>query len=119
MRKAQREQFRSATPQRADLKRQAATSLVGRFFCKSRKSNNHKNLAKADLKTCPQLRRLSAPLRRSEIDFGPIDMVPHIAARKTHQRLYEFLFDTPKRLLQQNRPIDDIGRLTTTPRLVR
>jgi putative SOS response-associated peptidase YedK len=59
----------------------------GRFCWKSRKSNNHKNLAKADLKTCPQLRRLSAPLRRSEIDFGPIDMVPHIAARKTHQRL--------------------------------
>ena len=52
-------------------------SPVGRFRCKSRRSNNHKNLAKADLKTCPQLRRLSAPLRRSEIDFGPIDMVHH------------------------------------------
>jgi hypothetical protein len=28
-------------------------------------------------------------------------MVPHVAARKTHQRLSEFSFATPKRLLQQ------------------
>jgi hypothetical protein len=35
----------------------------------------------------PLLRRFSAPLRRSVIDFGSTDMVPHIAARKTHQWL--------------------------------
>ena len=33
------------------------------------------------------LRRYSAPLRRSVVDFGRIDMVPHDAARKTHQQL--------------------------------
>jgi hypothetical protein len=33
------------------------------------------------------LRRFSAPLRRSVIDFGSTDVVPHIAVRKTHQRL--------------------------------
>src|SRR6476646_6936335 len=32
-------------------------------------------------------------------------MVPHIAAHKTHQRLQEFSISTPKRLLQQYRPI--------------
>jgi hypothetical protein len=40
-------------------------------------------------------------------------MVPHVAARKTHQRLLKFSFVTPKRLLQQNRHEADIasGRL--------
>jgi hypothetical protein len=59
---------------------------TGRFCCKSQKSNNHKNLAKLDLKTSPLLHRLSASLWRSVIDFGSINIVPHIAARKTHQR---------------------------------
>src|SRR5258708_36426677 len=35
-------------------------------------------------------------------------MVPHVAARKTHQRLQKFLLLTPKRLLQQYRPRTDI-----------
>jgi hypothetical protein len=39
------------------------------------------------------------------IDFGSTDVVPHVAARKTHQRLLEFLFATPKRLLQQYPPV--------------
>jgi hypothetical protein len=34
------------------------------------------------------------------IDFGLLDMVPHIAARKTHHWHLEFSFDAPKRLLQ-------------------
>jgi hypothetical protein len=51
------------------------------------KSNNPKNLAKVELGTSLLLRRFSAPLRRSVIDFGSTDTVPHIAARKTHQRL--------------------------------
>ena len=34
-------------------------------------------------------------------------MVPHVATHKTHQRLQEFSFDTPKRLLQQYLPIID------------
>jgi len=82
----------------------SARSVQGRYCCKSRKSNNPKNLAKVDLKTSPLLHRLSASLRRSAIDFGSIDMVPHVAARKTHQRRLEFLFDTQKRLLQHYRP---------------
>jgi hypothetical protein len=46
------------------------TSAFGRYCCKSRKSNNPKNLAKADLWTSLLLRRFSTPLRRSVIDFG-------------------------------------------------
>src|SRR5438034_10893998 len=41
-----------------------------RYCCKSRKSNNPKNLAKVDLWTPLLLRRFSTPLRRSVIDFG-------------------------------------------------
>src|SRR6476660_4758078 len=48
----------------------------GRYCCKSRKSNNAKNLAKVDLWTSLLLRRFSTPLRRSVIDFGWSDMVP-------------------------------------------
>jgi hypothetical protein len=40
---------------------------VGRYCCKSRKSNNPKNLAKVDLWTSLLLRRFSTPLRRSVI----------------------------------------------------
>jgi hypothetical protein len=36
-------------------------------------------------------------------------MVPHVGARKTHQRLSEFSFDTPKRLLQQYLPIAEMA----------
>ncbi len=35
-------------------------------------------------------------------------MVPRVAARKAHQRLWEFSFATPKRLLQQYLPTPDI-----------
>lgn len=35
-------------------------------------------------------------------------MDPHVASRKTHQRLQEILFVTPKRLLQQYLPKADI-----------
>jgi hypothetical protein len=35
-------------------------------------------------------------------------MVPHVAARKTHQRLLKFSFVTPKRLLQQYLHLADI-----------
>jgi hypothetical protein len=40
------------------------------YCCKSRKSNNPKNLAKVDLWTSLLLRRFSAPLRRSTVDLG-------------------------------------------------
>src|SRR5258705_1211851 len=35
-------------------------------------------------------------------------MVPHVAARKTHQRLLKFSFVTPKRLLQQYLPSTEV-----------
>lgn len=76
--------------------RTAPTAAFDRYCCKSRKSNNHKNLAKVNLKTSPLPHWLSVRLRTSVIDFGSIDMVPHIAARKMHQRLYDFLFDLQK-----------------------
>jgi hypothetical protein len=44
--------------------------LCPRYCCKSRKSNNPKNLAKVDLWTSLSLRRFSTPVRRSVIDFG-------------------------------------------------
>ena len=45
-------------------------SVSCRYCCKSRKSNNPKNLAKVDLWTSLLPRRFSTQLRRSVIDFG-------------------------------------------------
>jgi hypothetical protein len=45
-------------------------SAKGRYCCKSRKSINPKNLAEADFLDFPLLRRLSAPLGMSVVDFG-------------------------------------------------
>jgi hypothetical protein len=91
-------------------------SVSCRYCCKSRKSDNPKNLAKVDLWVSLRLHRSLAPLRRPVVDFGSNDMVPHIAARKTHQRLLKFSFDTPKRLLQQNRPRADVRRADSEAR---
>src|SRR5258708_16882303 len=62
-------------------------SAVGRYCCKSRKSNNPKNLAKVDLWTFLMLRRFSSLLGMSVVDFGSNDMVLHAATGKRHQRL--------------------------------
>ena len=56
------------------------------IVAKSGKSNCRKNLAKVDIEASPLLHRLSVPLRGSEIDLGSVDMVPHVVARKAHQR---------------------------------
>src|SRR3954449_2058976 len=82
-------------------------SALGRYCCKSRKSNDPKNLAEVDLCATPLLLRSSMPLRSSVINFGCSDMVPHIPTGKTHQRLQDFSFDSPKRLLQQYLPGSD------------
>src|SRR4051812_1374577 len=42
-------------------------------------------------------------------------MVPHVAARKTHQRLLKFSFVTPKRLLQQYLPTTEVERPIRSP----
>ena len=64
----------------------AGCLLCPRYCCKSRKSNNPKNLAKADLWTSLQLHSFSKPPGRSVVDFGRSDTVPHVTTRKTHQR---------------------------------
>lgn len=53
----------------------SASSGIGRYCCKSGKSNCRKNLAKVDIEASPLLHRLSVPLRGSEIDLGSVDMV--------------------------------------------
>jgi predicted ATPase len=55
--------------------------------------------------------------RATVVGSGSTDMVPHIAARKTHQRLQEFSFATPKRLSQQYLPKADVLALPTTSTL--
>ena len=62
-------------------------SLLADIVAKAENRAALKNLAKVDLWTSLRLRRSLAPPRRSVIDFGFNDMVPHVAARKTHQRL--------------------------------
>src|SRR4051812_9049651 len=62
----------------------AACPLSGGFYCKSRKLNDPRNLAKVDFCTSLLLHRLSTPGRRPVIGFGWIGTVPHIAARQTH-----------------------------------
>ena len=44
-------------------------------------------------------------------------MAPHVATRKTHQRFYEFSFDTPNRLLQQCLPISEVPNATLKAKL--
>ena len=65
---------------------QCMSPLLADMLQKS-KIEHPKNLAKVDLWASLRLRRSLAPLQRSVIDFGWDDAVPHVAARKTHQRL--------------------------------
>jgi len=50
-------------------------------------------------------------MRSFVVVFVQNDVAPHIAARETHERLWKFLTDTLKRLLQQNLPKADIEAL--------
>jgi hypothetical protein len=61
-------------------------STHGRYCCKSRKSNNTENLAKADFQTPLPRQRAVAPMRRSVVVFVRNNEVPHIATYETHQR---------------------------------
>jgi hypothetical protein len=83
-------------------------SQMCRFCCKSRKSSDPKNLAKVDLSTSSAAVLLFNSTTGSLVDFGCNDMVPHVAARKTHQRLYKVSFVPPKKILQQYLPIADM-----------
>ena len=55
---------------RYDCEEVLPMTALRRYCCKSRKSNNAKNLAKVDLGASLLLDRLSATLRRSVVDFG-------------------------------------------------
>jgi hypothetical protein len=49
-------------------------SAIGRFCCKSRKSNNPKNLAKVDLWTSLLMRRFSTPVCTENLNTGVVVM---------------------------------------------
>jgi hypothetical protein len=62
--------FATLSPDKQTFSVSGGMSQRCRYCCKSRKSNNPKNLAKVDLWTSLPLRRFSTPLRRRVIDFG-------------------------------------------------
>jgi hypothetical protein len=60
-----------------------AMSVLGRFCCKSRKSNDPENLAKGDFQRAITLRSPITPLSRSVVVFPRNDVVPHVATSYT------------------------------------
>ena len=61
-------------------------SGVGRYCCRSRKSKNSKNLAKVDSSMFSLRQGLVGSIRRPVIDLVRNDVVPHVAACRTHER---------------------------------
>src|SRR5580692_9266716 len=66
------------------------------ILLKSRKSKNSKNLANVDFWTSSPLGCCVAPIRKSMVVFLRNDVVSHIVAHETHQRLWKISFATPK-----------------------
>jgi len=64
-----------------------STSEMGRCCRKSRKSKNAENLAIGEFWITPPLRCPVVLIRRSVIVLLIHDVVPHVAAHETHQRL--------------------------------
>jgi hypothetical protein len=62
----------------------------GRYCCKSRKSRGSENLANIEYWSSQPLQGFAEPIRASAVAFALIDVVPHIAARETHERSLEF-----------------------------
>src|SRR5580692_11649331 len=79
------------------------------ILLKSRKSKNSKNLANVDFWTSSPLGCCVAPIRKSVVVFLRNDVVSHIVAHETHQRLWKISFATPKRLFQQYRHLADVS----------
>jgi hypothetical protein len=75
---------------------QVAHVCCGSILLQKSKIEQRKNLAKVDFETSPQLHWSSALIRGSVIDFGFIDMAPHIAVRKTHRGSKKFRPRPPK-----------------------
>jgi hypothetical protein len=76
-------------------------SESGRYCCKSRKSTDAENLAKADFLADSAAAIISSADAKLRRRFGAKRCGPHIAAGETHQRSWKDLAVTPKRLLQQ------------------
>src|SRR6476646_3791130 len=62
---------------------------------KSKIERRQKSL-ECDFWTTPPLRCSFVSIRRSMVVFLRSDVVPHVAAHKTHQQLYKISFVTPK-----------------------
>jgi hypothetical protein len=65
----------------------AVTSVDDRCCRKSRKSKDAENLANNEFWANPPLRCFVVLIRRSVVVFLRHDVVPHVAAHETHQRL--------------------------------
>jgi hypothetical protein len=68
------------------------------------------NLAKVGVSLFPSLQAAVGQVRGPTIAFVRIDVVPHIAARGTHQRRGKISFVSQKGLFQQYPPEGDISR---------
>ena len=85
----------------ATCRRTRPGAATGRYCCKSRKSNDAENLAKADFSTPPLLQGSVAPMRRSVVSLVRNNEVPHIATYDT-----EFLSAQLDRLRRRSRYLD-------------
>ena len=61
-------------------------SGCGRLCCKSRKSDDTENLARAEFWATPPLQYSVVPIRSCVAVFSDGDKVPHISPHETHQR---------------------------------
>jgi hypothetical protein len=75
--------------------------LISRNCCKSRKSNDVKNLAKVDFWPTWPPQYSVTPIRSSLVVLVQNDVVPHIASSETHQWSCKISIATQKSLLQQ------------------
>ena len=88
-----------------------SSSQFDRCCRKSRKSNHAKNLANGDFWTTPPLRCFVVPIRKSVVVFLKRDVVPHVAAHRTHQQLQKVFVYPPKRLFRQHRSNSEVDPL--------
>ena len=79
------------------------------ILLKKSKIEKLQNLANVDFWTSPPLGCCIAPRRKSVVVFLRNDVVSHIVAHETHQRLWKISFATPKRLFQQYLPLTEVA----------
>src|SRR3982075_2695441 len=86
-------------------------SALRRYCCKSLKRRSGQFLAKERNERESPINTASNPLRESPVSLARGDLAPHIIIQSPRIRDREFESHLQKRLLQQNLPLDDIGRL--------